>query len=222
MPLAAIPVCLPGRPQKSKEKSKAVATLAKVVLYKSMEPPILIRKATPADAAPIAACLLLAMEDIVCTFIGSKDANAAAAFLLCFTQQQANQYSYQNCWVAEVAGQVVAAANVYDGALLATLRQPVLNYILRFNPGFAPEDETGPGEYYIDTLGVLPAQQGKGIGTKLLQFLIDDYAGRRQPLGLLVDEENPQACRLYLKLGFVPAGKKRLFGKKMTHLQLRG
>jgi ribosomal protein S18 acetylase RimI-like enzyme len=103
------------------------------------------------------------------------------------------------------------------------LRQPVIEYIKsRFNQDFNPQDETQAGEYYIDSLGVDPDQQGKGIGTKLLRFIIDEYVNtHHQTLGLLVDEENPEAKRLYLALGFKHAGKKVLFGKSMEHLQVK-
>lgn len=118
---------------------------------------------------------------------------------------------------------VVAVINLYNGALLSELREPVVEYIRsKFNSDFKPEDETQAGEYYIDSLGVNPNQQNKGVGTKLLKFVIDKYVNRNnQTLGLLVDEVNPNAKRLCLKLGFKSAGKRVLFGKNMEHLQFK-
>lgn len=114
--------------------------------------------------------------------------------------------------------------NLYDGARLQALRQPVIEYIRsRYDTDFTPEDETQAGEYYIDTIGVAPHQQGRGTGTRLLQVIIDEYVHRRrETLGLLVDEANPNAHRLYARLGFRRAGTKFLFGKFMEHLQLKG
>lgn len=184
---------------------------------------MMIRKATLEDADLIAAHLLMAMEDIVYKFIGEYDPIKAKEFMLYFVEKENNQYSYQNCWVAEVNKVVVAAVNLYDGAKLTELRQPVVEYIRNLhNNDFKPEDETGPGEHYIDTLGVSPDQRGKGIGSKMLQFLINEYVSKQgNTLGLLVDEENPDAKRLYLKLGFENAGKKTIFGKNMEHLQIK-
>jgi ribosomal protein S18 acetylase RimI-like enzyme len=183
----------------------------------------IIRKAISKDAEAIATLLLLAMEDIVYGFIGEKDPKKAKAFLLHFAQQKNNQYSYQNCWVAAEEKEVVAAVNVYDGAQLSALRQPVLEHLKnQYNRHLEPEDETSSGEYYIDTFGVSPHQQGKGIGANLLQFLIDEYVNKQgQTLGLLVAEENPNAKRLYLKMGFKSAGSKVLLGKQMEHLQIK-
>jgi len=90
-----------------------------------------------------------------------------------------------------------------------------------FNRSFNPEEETQAGEYYIDCVAVNPTRQGSGVGSKILQFLINEYVyERNEKLGLLVDKENPDARKLYLKLGFEMVGEKTLAGKKMEHLQL--
>lgn len=181
-----------------------------------------IRKANKQDSEAIASFLLLAMEDIVFEFIGQKDFQKAKTFLLHFIEQEKNQYSYQNCFVAEDGHQISAAVNIYDGAQLQQLRAPIGEYIkTHFKTDFHPEDETQSGEYYIDSLGVAPHKQGKGIGAKLLQFVINKYVHQNgQTLGLLVDKENPKAKKLYLKLGFMSAGQKTLVGKRMEHLQI--
>ncbi|MBB1285011.1 GNAT family N-acetyltransferase [Flavisolibacter sp. BT320] len=182
-----------------------------------------IRRATQADSEAMASCLLLAMEEIVFAFIGEKTKAKAAAFMNYFTLRENNQYSFQNGWVVEENGKVVAAANVYNGADLHRLRQPVLDYIRsQYHRNLLPEDETIAGEFYLDTLGVLPEHRDKGIGSCLLQSLLEEYVYRQQQtLGLLVEESNPAALRLYLRIGFVPAGEKMLLGKKMHHLQVK-
>lgn len=187
-----------------------------------MESMIIVRKAGLKDAEPIATYLLQAMQELVYQFIGEEDPEKALAFMLHFVEKDNNQYSYQNCWVAEDDGEVVAAVNIYNGAKLTELRQPVIEYLRSLNKDYILEDETYPGEYYIDSIGVSPYQQNKGIGRKLLEFVMDEYVNKaNQTLGLLVDEANPNAKRLYEKLGFTCAGKKVLFGKLMDHLQMK-
>ena len=185
---------------------------------------IFVRKATLHDSEIIATYLSLPMKDILYNFIGEEDPEKAREFMLHFVARENNQYSYQNCWVVEDNMKVVAAINLYNGALLSELRQPVIEYLRsKLNNDFNFEDETQAGEYYIDSLSVNPNQQSKGIGTKLLRFVIDEYVNKRsQTLGLLVDEINPNAKNLYLKLGFKSAGTRILFGKNMEHLQLKG
>jgi ribosomal protein S18 acetylase RimI-like enzyme len=185
---------------------------------------ISIRKAVLADAEIVSQCLLLAMEDIVYKFIGAQDPAKARQFMSDMVSAENNQYSYQNCWVAEENSEVVAAMNLYDGARLSELRQPVIEYLrTRFNMEFDHEDETGEGEYYIDSLAVHPVQQVRGIGTKLLEFVINEYVNKHgETLGLLVDEGNTDAKRFYLKLGFKRAGARLIFGKRMVHMQMNG
>ncbi|MCK0125402.1 GNAT family N-acetyltransferase [Gelidibacter sp. F2691] len=183
---------------------------------------MIIRKAVASDATCITKYLQLAMEDILFEFIRERNPKNAETFLSHFVKNVNNQYSYQNCFVAEEDNQVIAAINIYDGAQLKQLRAPIANYIqTELKQQFNPEDETQAGEYYIDSFGVSPEHQGKGIGAKLLQHVIDTYVHQQKhTVGLLVDEDNPNAKRLYVKLGFKPVGEKLLVGKKMIHLQL--
>ena len=89
-----------------------------------------------------------------------------------------------------------------------------------YNKHFIPEDETQAGEFYLDCIAVNPNFCGKGIGTAMLQFLIQEFVINKEgKLGLLVDENNPLAKKLYLRLGFVYKETKTLFGKNMEHLQ---
>ncbi|WP_343748626.1 GNAT family N-acetyltransferase [Fluviicola sp.] len=184
---------------------------------------MVIRRANREESGVITSHILLAMEDIVYQFIGEKSQEKAFCFLESLVEETGNQYSYENCWVTESAGRIVAVAIVYDGAKLQELREPVARKVRSmFHRDFNPEDETQAGEYYIDCVGVSPDQQGKGIGSKLFRFLIDEYAVKRnETLGLLVDKDNPDAKKLYLKLGFEIAGEKTLAGKEMEHLQFK-
>ncbi|RKF03267.1 acetyltransferase (GNAT) family protein [Tenacibaculum lutimaris] len=184
---------------------------------------MIIRKATPQDSKEIAIYMMLAMEDIVYEFIGEKSTEKALDFLRKLITQKNNQYSYENCYVIEDNSNVIAMANVYNGANLEDLRHPVASLIkTMFNKSFQCEDETQKGEFYIDCIGVNPNYQGKGLGSKMLYFLIDEYVYKQnETLGLLVDKDNPNAKKLYLKLGFDIVGEKTLTGKKMEHLQIQ-
>jgi ribosomal protein S18 acetylase RimI-like enzyme len=181
-----------------------------------------IRKAEISDSKYIAPILLLAMEDIIYKFIAKKDYVSAKDFLEYFASRENNQYSYQNCFVAEENNEIIGAVNIYNGSDIEALRAPIVDYVQKnYNPEFNPEFETRAGEFYIDSLGVNPNHQGKGIGSKILRFLIDEFVHKnQQTLGLLVEEDNPLAKSLYLKLGFEIVGEKTLVGKKLEHLQI--
>ncbi len=182
-----------------------------------------IRNATTNDVESIAALLMLVLENMVYKFIGEKDYEKAREFLVYFLKKKQNQYSFENCFVAESSTEIIGVINIYNGSNLTVLRQPILEHSNRnYNITLPIEDETQAGEYYIDTLAVHGKWQGKGIGTKLLQHAIDTYVvKKKETLGLLVNENNPNAKKLYLNLGFESVGKKNLLGHSMEHLQIQ-
>ena len=80
-------------------------------------------------------------------------------------------------------------------------------------PGTAcfPADDPGYGFVAADipeiTLGVASQARGRGVGTALMQRLLDRaVADRIAALSLSVEPENP-AMRLYLALGFERVGE---------------
>ena len=184
---------------------------------------MIIRRGKQEDSGQIAEYLFLAMEEIAYRFIGKNDKDLAIRFLTQLVREQGNQYSYDNNWLIEQDGEVVASALIYDGSKLAELRKPVAKIVTeQFGRDFNPEDETQAGEFYIDCIGVHPSQQGKGLGSKILLHLIEEYVHKQeQVLGLLVDDDNPKAKKLYERLGFKVVGEKWLMGKHLEHMQIK-
>jgi ribosomal-protein-alanine N-acetyltransferase len=70
----------------------------------------------------------------------------------------------------------------------------------------------GVGELHLLNLTVVPAQQGRGVGRALLERVIQ--RARELQLGSLwleVRPSNERACGLYLRRGFVLAGRRRAY-----------
>ena len=55
----------------------------------------------------------------------------------------------------------------------------------------------------IAGLQVLPDCQNQGVGTAVIGRVVAEAARRRVPVELEVEDDNPDALRLYLRLGFV-------------------
>ncbi|SFS90154.1 GNAT family N-acetyltransferase [Sphingobacterium wenxiniae] len=182
---------------------------------------ITLRRAHITDATQLASIMLLAMEDIIYYFIGKRDYQEAVAFLQYWIEQPCNQYSYENILVAEEKGEILGQICLYPGEDLDKLRSPILQQLKeKYGQDFLLEAETQAGEIYIDTIAVSTNAQGKGIGKKLLHYAIDEYVyKRKQTLGLLVDKDNPDAKKLYLKVGFKAVNECHIFQKDMEHLQ---
>lgn len=181
----------------------------------------MIRPATLADTKAIASLTVAAMEDLAKQFCASKRTEDAVKLFERFIALEGNQYSYTNTLVYLVNNEIAGSINAYDGAMIEKLRIPFFTYLKEnYHPnGFEMECESEAGEFYLDTISVHPLHQGQGIGKKLIQAAIDRAKSLgHQKVGLLVDEDNPNAKRLYESLGFEHAGYKMLLGKRHEHL----
>jgi ribosomal protein S18 acetylase RimI-like enzyme len=67
---------------------------------------------------------------------------------------------------------------------------------------------------FLSTIGITSAYQGRGIGTRLIQDLLEEAGARGVPVELQVLKVNP-ARALYERLGFGVAGESE------THWQMR-
>ena len=56
-------------------------------------------------------------------------------------------------------------------------------------------------------LQLLPAHQGKGIGTRIVRDLMAEAASTGRTFGLSVEKDNPRAQALYERLGLVVVGE---------------
>jgi ribosomal protein S18 acetylase RimI-like enzyme len=181
----------------------------------------MIRPAQLTDAPTIARLIILAMGKLAAKFTNSNDEQKQLDLFERFVAQAGNQYSYNNILVWDENGEVCGMIMAYDGAELDKLRKPFLQYTTT-QLGFTGqiEDETQPGEYYIDCLAVAPGHQGKGIAKKLTKALFERARNLdHNTVGLLVSKCNHKAKKLYTDLGFEVKGDKTLLGGVHEHLQ---
>lgn len=180
---------------------------------------IITRRALCEDAEIIANAVAFAIGD-ECALRNYCGDNYMAV-LAEIARGDATQYSWRNAIVAEVEGKIVGAVVGYDGAQLYALREGTFAILSRY-VGRVPNivDETEPGEYYLDSVGVWPAYRGMGVGRALVEAFCERAFGEGcDRIGLIVDNENPNAERLYASLGFQRVGTKSFFGHQMWHLQ---
>ena len=127
-------------------------------------------------------------------------------------------YSYENTIVAEIDGRVVGAMCAYDGADYQRLKQPIVDTLGK-DSGFATLKETEAGEFYLDSVGVLPEYRGRGIASLLFEAQCQRAASLGHKVaGLIVDEDKPKAEALYIRLGFRHIGNRDFFGHTMKHM----
>lgn len=180
---------------------------------------IIVRRATKEDANIIAQAVALAIGDPIA--LKNYCGEGHHAVLTAIVSHDATQYNWQNALVAEIDRECVGAVVGYDGAELRELRNGTFE-VLKRSIGRVPNilDETEAGEYYLDSIGVLPEYRGQGIGRALITAFCDKvFSEGHERVGLIVDHDNPEAERLYTSLGFERVGTREFFGHKMWHLQ---
>lgn len=182
---------------------------------------ITLRAATREDASIVAQAVAIAIgvEETLHDYCGEHYLDV----LTDVAQADDTQYSWRFAIVAETEGRAVGAVVGYDGARLYQLREGTLQ-VISARTGRTPhiDDETEAGEYYLDSVAVLPEYRGLGVGSALVDaFCERAFAEGAERVGLIVEEENPTAENLYLRQGFECVGERLFFGHKMHHLQRR-
>lgn len=183
-----------------------------------------IRDARPDDAPFLAQCILSAMH--FHDFEGAMSDWTAAIFerMVDSERRPDTLYTYAHTRVAEVDGELASALLSYPGEIYKDLRHKAFT---EFWPNLAAldadsEQETDPGEYYLDSLAVVPKYRHSGIGQAMIQDSIQKglALGYKQ-IALVADADMPQLIALYKSLGFTPADHRHAFGTDFLRMVYR-
>ncbi len=186
-------------------------------------PRVELRKARPSDASFIADVVLAAMgydifnPEVLSsgdTPFGTLSAVHNALVKVC--SKEDTLYSWKNTCIATYCGKVAGALVSYDGAGYGEAADRTFSLMARLmnTEKPTPGEETGPGEYYLDSLAVHPDYRGCSIGSILMQNSLDEA----QALGytrvtLIVDKHKPYLHDLYGRLGFADEAEVTFFGE---------
>lgn len=155
--------------------------------------------------------------------IDGRGAAGIEALFREMAERDDTQYSYRNALIATTdCGTPMGAIVAYDGGRLEELRRPFLVRLqeeIGIDPSDVP-DETEPGEYYLDSLAVLPEYRGQGVASRLIAAAAERGHTIGLKPGLLVAKDNPRARKLYEHIGFRKVGDRPFMGIVMDHLQL--
>lgn len=132
-------------------------------------------------------------------------------------------YSYRHAVVAWQGDTPVGICLCYDGGKYHEMRKTTFPLFEELMGGDSDhekmdldnaEDEATAGEYYMDSLAVMPEYRKQGIGIRLMQAQIE----KAKTLGftkatLLVDPVNNEAQSIYRQLGFTEDTEVYAFGQ---------
>jgi ribosomal protein S18 acetylase RimI-like enzyme len=179
-----------------------------------------IRLGRPEDGLYVVPLLCSAIGDIAYMLTGTKDPRLAAEVLLQFYKREGNRISYENTMVAELDGRPVGFALFYHGSQMEQLDQPLVQRLaaLTNNLHIRFTKEAKMNEFYLDSLAVDPAYQGRGIAKALLAAFETVAAERgHDRIALIVESDNENARRIYEKIGYEKDGELELCGHIYEH-----
>ena len=173
-----------------------------------MDVRITIRKAEAADCRFIAENVLRALH------IEETD-ERHIEHLAGISRRVDTLYSWRNSLIALYDGVPAGLMVAYNGALYRQMRDVTFPLIRMYvgDDYKDMDDEACCGEFYLDSLAVLPGFRRKGIASALIKelFRLKDLAGI--PLATIaVDPDNDTAYRLYTRHGFRHDGQITVFG----------
>lgn len=171
-----------------------------------------IRKATSADAEFIAKMVIMALHM-------EKEGDEGERLLRHITELVMDEGSLYH-WSRAVMIDGIGACVAYDGTDYHPRRVRSFSFvcsdglpIMEDNTALlAQPDETQAGEYYIDSLAIMPEYRGKGYGSLFLQHAVKEGTAMGLTPSLLVDPTNTGAVRLYSSLGFEGESTLHVFG----------
>lgn len=172
-----------------------------------MDGKITIRRATVNDARFIAENVLRALH------IDEAD-ERHIEHLAGVSRLEDTLYSWRNSVIALYDGVPAGLMIAYDGARYRQMRDitfPMIRIYVGDDYSHM-DDESGPGEFYLDSLAVLPEFQHKGIASALMKEMLRMRDEACIPLATIaVDPENDTAYRLYIRNGFRHEGHITVF-----------
>ncbi len=179
-----------------------------------------LRPATPADSKFLALALAEALGDSIMerkdqgTITKEDEHRLTRLSRLC--ERDDTLYSWKRATLAEDESKHPLGATIaypgkgYRECMERTFK--LVEDLIDFNPA-EMEDETVAGESYLDTLAVLPAFRGKGIGTALLKAWLAQARETHLKATLACAPHNAKAKRVYESVGMREDGRLFIFGE---------
>lgn len=183
---------------------------------------IVIRPARPDDADALAPLVFSSGPDAFNYVFSHRTRTSAIEFLQKVLRTTGGEFGYDVHHAVEWRGEVVGACAGFTGEhpvayMICALKQILGIYgpvagagvIVR---GLRMEQLVQPPKgpaFCVGHLGVRPDLRSKGIGERMIRYLLDQARGEGRKLAILdVSVKNPRAQALYERVGFVVTGER--------------
>lgn len=180
-----------------------------------VNPIVQFRDATLEDAPFIARVVLAGIDMLDIDAVLPDEQRAIFEHLIGICRMNDTLYSYLNTRIAEIDGKPVGALVAYDGARYARMREKTFGLVQQSSGLDLSRNamETGPGEFYLDSMAVLSVNRGMGIGKWLMRDRVDFALNNGfEKVTLLVDKDKPRLQEYYESEGFAFGEEMFVFG----------
>ena len=178
-------------------------------------PTVQLRDATLNDAPFIARVVLSGIDMLDIDAVLPDEQRAIFEHLIEICRMDDTLYSYCNTRIAETNGNCVGALVAYDGARYARMREKTFGLVKQTSDMDLNCNamETGPGEFYLDSMAILSDYRGVGIGKMLMRDRVGyAFSNGFQKVTLLVDKDKPHLQKYYESVGFAFSEEMFVFG----------
>ena len=185
-------------------------------------PKVQLRDATLDDAPFIARVVLAGIDMLDIDAVLPDEQRAIFEHLIEISRMDDTLYSYCNTRIAEIDGNRVGALVAYDGARYAEMREKTFGLVKQTSGMDLSRNamETGPGEFYLDSMAVLSDYRGAGIGKLLMRDRMEFALKNGFPkVTLLVDKDKPRLQEYYQSEGFSFSKEMFVFGAWYNKLE---
>ena len=171
-----------------------------------METKTIIRNATNSDTPFIARVVLAGIDMLEIEAELPDEQQPIFDQLVDICRMDDTLYNYRNTRIAEVeGGRIVGALIGYDGGRYAAMRAKTFGLVQQYFGMDLGQNamETGEGEFYLDSMAILPEFRGQEIGKRLMRDRMEWAKNNGfAAVTLLVDKDKPRLRKYYESLGF--------------------
>ena len=180
-----------------------------------VNPIVQLRDATLDDAPFIARVVLAGIDMLDMDAVLPDEQRAVFEHLIKICRMDDTLYSYLNTRIAEIDGNPVGALVAYDGAHYARMREKTFGLVQQTSGLDLSRNamETGPGEFYLDSMAIFSDFRGMSVGKMLMRNRVDFALNNGfQKVTLLVDKDKPRLQQYYESEGFAFGEELFVFG----------
>ena len=176
----------------------------------SYPPNIIVREAMSEDVTFVAECVLAAVDRYD---FRSECPQLALTEQICGRDD--TLYSFRKAWIATIERTAVGCLIAYDGADYEKARGITYGLLKRNGVDLTgTEAETGPGEFYLDTLALRPNFRGYGIGRLMIKYAVETAKSQGfSRCSLIVSKDKERLRQFYESLGFKADKEIAAFGE---------